>query len=191
MYDKQKIAILIFFIVLLFESFVVSGAGSVHKVCPFDPSIIECTPIVCEGSKFTRLCRDITGCLYDGKEFERKGPCQSDYIQKPKETVEEKNVQQFVNYEDEFPSINENDIELISADLIKGNGENNYNVNQNNEGLVFDNVLEEVDVNVDDNGMPIIPYVIAFVLLLCGLFVYVRKRRSQFDGFSKEIGKMK
>lgn len=178
------------FITLLFQSLIVYGAGSVHKVCPFDPNVIKCTPIVCEGSKFTRFCRDITGCLYDGKEFERKGTCQSDYVQKPKETVEEKKVRQFVNYDDEFPSINEEDIELISADLIKGNGENSYNIyniNQNNEGIAFNNI--QIPEEVDDNEMNLIPYAIAFILLLGGLFVFVRKRRSQFDGFSKEIKK--
>ncbi len=169
---------------------VVLGAGSVNKKCDYDASVIKCTPIVCEGSRFTRICIDITGCINDGKEFEKKGTCQSDYEQKPRQTESEKLISQFVNYDDEFPSINEEDIELISVNLIKGRSEgseNKENVYENS--FLFSEI--EIPDEINDNRMPLVPYLIAIVLLFGALFVFVRKRREQFSGFSKEIKKLK
>ena len=187
MYGKQIIIFGFFVMFLLMQLSVVYGAGSVNNKCNFDANIIKCTPIVCEGSRFTRICIDTTGCINDGKEFEKKGACQSVYEQKPRQTESEKKVSQFVNYDDEFPSINEENIELISADLISGESEIKEYIYENN--LLFNEV--EIPAKVDGKEIPIVPYLIAVVLLSGALFVFVIKRRTQFSGFSNEIRKLK
>ena len=50
--------------------------------------------------------------------------------QKKDKPEEEKQIQEFVNYEDDLPSINEGEIELISADLISGNLDSGFEQTQ-------------------------------------------------------------
>ena len=182
-FKMRSIYMLIISIIILsiFSTMVIS-AGSVKKICPFTPDVIKCTPIVCENGKFTRVCVDITSCWNDGREFERKGSCQSDYVAEDKQSEEEKQVQQFFNYEDDLPSINEDDLELISADLISG------------DSFVPSNIIKnkiQIPEDYETEKIVWLPYAIAFLVFMFLLFMFIKKRRSKFGGFASEIGKLK
>jgi len=188
---KLIIALVVFAILSL------SVFADKDELCPFNPRTIKCGPLECVNGKFSRICKDITGCWNNGEEFKRVGTCQVDarqsqQIEDGAEKTNELKKRLFVSYDDFLPTIEEEDENIISVEQIKSGGVNEVDINNDGVQPIVQSIgnnnieIEGVSKNTDKKSLIIYSAIGLLFALLLIYFVY-KKKTNKFGKFEKEI----